>query len=466
MKPSTIAQTLLGLSATASAAQLNLDLTSESSIKDTASTLAYGLMKYYNGNQTGGIPGLLPGPYYWWEAGGMFGHLIDYWYYTGDASYNAVTMEGMMHQITPKGDFLPVNQTNAMGNDDQGFWALTSMMAAEAVFPNPPSDTPQWLAGVQAVFNEYAVRWEEENGLCGGGLRWQVYSFLNGWAYKNSISNGCFFNIAARLARFTGNATYGEWAQRIYDWEVKEGLISDDYIIYDGIEVDDATKSCKNIHKVQFTYNAGVWLQGAAAMYDYNKTDVWKGHVNGILNYTERTFFQNDIMYEPACETVHTCDQNMVSFKGYLIRFLAATAKMAPWTADSITKLISTAAQDAIKVCNGANGPKFPGPDGTGCGFSWLNGTNDGLMGVGPQMDALAAVFYNLLPNAKAPATEQDRGTSKGDAGAGSTQAQPLPEPRAITGGDRAGAAILTILITAGILAGSFFVTSNVLSYA
>ncbi|KGQ10174.1 hypothetical protein BBAD15_g4482 [Beauveria bassiana D1-5] len=64
MKASTIAQTLLGLSATASAAQLNLDLTSESSIKDTASTLAYGLMKYYNGNQTGGIPGLLPGPYY------------------------------------------------------------------------------------------------------------------------------------------------------------------------------------------------------------------------------------------------------------------------------------------------------------------------------------------------------------------------------------------------------------------
>lgn len=396
----------------------------------------------------------------------MFGHLIDYWYYTGDSSYNEVTLQGMMHQITDKGDFLPINQTNAMGNDDQGFWGLTAMMAAEAVFVNPPSDTPQWLAGAQAVFNEYTVRWDEENGLCGGGLRWQVYSFLNGWDYKNSISNGCFFNIAARLARFTGNGTYALWAEKVYDWEVSVGLIDSDYSIYDGIDINEATKTCTKVNKVQFTYNAGVWLQGAAALYDFNKNETWKNNVDGILKYTERVFFQNDIMYEPACETVHTCDQNMVSFKGYLIRFLAATAKMCPWTTDSITKIINNAAQDAIKVCTGANGPTFPGPDGTGCGFSWLNGTSDGLMGVGPQMDALAATFYTLLNDVKPPATSQDRGTSKGDAGAGSTQAQPLPQPRAITTGDRAGAAILTVLIAAGILAGSFFVASDVFAFA
>ncbi len=33
-------------------------------------------MVYYNGNQTGGIPGNLPPPYYWWEAGAMFGTMI------------------------------------------------------------------------------------------------------------------------------------------------------------------------------------------------------------------------------------------------------------------------------------------------------------------------------------------------------------------------------------------------------
>ena len=37
-------------------------------------------MKYYTGNRTGDVPGNLPAPYYWWEAGGMFGIMVDYWY--------------------------------------------------------------------------------------------------------------------------------------------------------------------------------------------------------------------------------------------------------------------------------------------------------------------------------------------------------------------------------------------------
>jgi len=35
------------------------------SIKSAASTAAYGMMKYYKGNESGQIPGLLPQPYYW-----------------------------------------------------------------------------------------------------------------------------------------------------------------------------------------------------------------------------------------------------------------------------------------------------------------------------------------------------------------------------------------------------------------
>lgn len=32
------------------------------SIKDTAATIAYDMMTYYKGNQSGGIIGVLPGP--------------------------------------------------------------------------------------------------------------------------------------------------------------------------------------------------------------------------------------------------------------------------------------------------------------------------------------------------------------------------------------------------------------------
>jgi len=34
------------------------------------------MMKYYTGNHTGDVPGNLPDPYYWWEAGAFFGAMV------------------------------------------------------------------------------------------------------------------------------------------------------------------------------------------------------------------------------------------------------------------------------------------------------------------------------------------------------------------------------------------------------
>jgi mannan endo-1,6-alpha-mannosidase len=56
----------------------------------------------------------------------MFGSLMDYWYYTGDSTYNDEVMAGMLHQVGANDDYLPLNQTNGMGNDDQGM-LLTSL---------------------------------------------------------------------------------------------------------------------------------------------------------------------------------------------------------------------------------------------------------------------------------------------------------------------------------------------------
>ena len=41
----------------------------------------------------------------------MFGQMIEYWYYTGDTTYNDVVMQGMMAQIGPHNDYMPPNQT-------------------------------------------------------------------------------------------------------------------------------------------------------------------------------------------------------------------------------------------------------------------------------------------------------------------------------------------------------------------
>lgn len=140
---------------------------------------------------------------------------------------------------------------------------MSAMTAAELGFQDPADDEPQWLALVQAVYN---IQRPKIDDTCNGGLRWQAYSFLNGFKYKNSISNGCFFNIAARLAVYTGNASYADQAELTWQWMEGVGFIDEQHNIYDGAGVDS---NCTDIYKAQFSYNAGVFLLGASAMYKF-----------------------------------------------------------------------------------------------------------------------------------------------------------------------------------------------------
>src|SRR5205085_2193190 len=103
----------------------------------------------------------------------------------------------------------------------------------------------QWLALAQAVFNLQTARWDTSS--CNGGLRWQIYPFNNGYNYKNSISNGCFFSLAARLARYTSNQTYQEWADKMWDWTAASPLMSDNYDIYDGTDI---LTNCSDADKI------------------------------------------------------------------------------------------------------------------------------------------------------------------------------------------------------------------------
>ncbi len=149
------------------------------------------------------------------------------------------------------------------GNDDQAFWAFAAMSAVEMKYPEEPPPSPSWLSLVQATFNLQANRWDTEH--CNGGLRWQIFPLNKGWDYKNSISNGGFFQIGARLARYTRNATYAEWAEKTWDWMESTVLFTENYNIYDGIKINN----CSRPDPIQWTYNVGVFLMGAANMYNY-----------------------------------------------------------------------------------------------------------------------------------------------------------------------------------------------------
>lgn len=119
------------------------------------------------------------------------GTLVDYWAYTGDDQYVNLTKQALLFQVGDNDDYMPINQTRTEGNDDQGFWALTVMSAAEYNFPHPEPNQPQWLGLAQAVFNTQAARWDTEH--CNGGLRWQIFEV--------SGSNCAFVETYSQCAR-------------------------------------------------------------------------------------------------------------------------------------------------------------------------------------------------------------------------------------------------------------------------
>jgi hypothetical protein len=326
----------------------------------------------------------------------MWGSLIDYWHYTNDTSYNNVVQEALIYQASPTNDFMMPNQGFDLGNDDQAFWAMTAMSAAEYSFPVPHTYIAPdvWLLLAINSFNDFVPRWDAAQ--CGGGLKWQFNPQNSGFNYKSSIANGGFFNLAARLARYTGNTTYSDWAEKTWDWMVEAKFIDGTtYAIYDGA---GDLNNCQNPNPLQWTYNNAVFLYGAAVMASISPpSSAWLARTQSLLNYAVTQFFTpSSVMYESACETVGTCNNDQHSFKAYLSRFMAATSVVVPSLESQIMDLIQPSAKAAAAACTG-------GVNGTLCGSKWYTGAYDGITGVGQEMAALEVVHALLAPGSSPP---------------------------------------------------------------
>ncbi|KAG5367196.1 Mannan endo-1,6-alpha-mannosidase DCW1 [Yarrowia sp. B02] len=378
---------------------LSLDPNSQQSVNSDTKLIAKGLLDYYAGSHYGGTVGMFVQPYYWWHAGAAWNSMVEYWAITGDDTYLDTTKQALISQRGDKYDLMVANYSTSEGNDDQGVWALTMMAAAERGFPDA-GDGHSWLDVAKNAFATMVARWDSN---CGGGVRWQIFSSNNGWNYKNSVSNGAIFSLAARLYYNTGEKLYLEWAETAWNWLWNSGLIEhDSYRVNDGLDADD----CSQITHYLWTYNAGMMQSGTAYLYAATGNKDWDTHTRNFWNSGKSIFFENKIMLEIACQQGHiTCNNDQRTFKGIYANLLGLTAEVHSGLADEIIDYLTTSAKAAANTCSG-------GSDGHTCSLDWISQKYDGnWIGLGEQISALSVILnsqalkVHAAPRAK---TNQD----------------------------------------------------------
>lgn len=364
---------------------------------------------------------------------------MDYTVFTADTTYKANLLTALAENIGENNDFVPASQASWEANDgkrcfftttpvqaqadsvcivlDQVYWLYSALTALEYDFdPISPCTgegtgangtcANSWLSIATNAFNLYVTRWNADDATCGGGLKWQYNPSANGYTYKNSVTNGGFFQTAARLARYTGNTTYADWAVKIWDWSTSVGFVTSTFNVYDGAG-DEDTANCTGIDQDQWSYNVATYLHGAAHMYAYTRGNAtWEARVQGLVAAANATFFSppsgnaTGVMYEQNCELTSACTIDQTSFKSSLARWMGKTAMLVPSVKDGIMALLETSAKSAAASCaDGASG-------NVTCGMKWWTADGfDGYSDFGSMLSALEVVQSLMVTNAPKLAT-------------------------------------------------------------
>ena len=279
-------------------------------------------------------------PIWWWQSGSAVDALLTYTATTGDSQYATLLSNTLITEATATNDFMTVHAT---GNDDQAWWALAALTAAETGLT--PTGSVPWATLAQNVFQEQTTRWD--NDKCNGGMKWKILEGdgTDGWHYKSSIANGLFFQMAARLALLTSSADIKAWAEKSYNWTVDVGLISPEFDVYDGTDDAKGENGCVDVNHNMWSYNVGVFMYGSAVMSKLTGEDEWLERTKGFIASAKRNFVNEETgeLWEAKCEGDGSCDSDQVSFKGTLARWLGATAELLPELEDSVQEIIDGA---------------------------------------------------------------------------------------------------------------------------
>jgi mannan endo-1,6-alpha-mannosidase len=349
--------------------------------------------------------------------------MIKYQMYTKDTSHE----EHIQSALSRNMEELPNRQGYRMarkapeGDKKEMWWIYPALTAMESGFPAPICKSGNvslratgkcnvsWQSLAINAFEEHVERWNAEKTTCNGGLRWQ----LKDPGYKNTVTNGGFFQIAARLARYTGNETFADWATTVWEWTTAVELLEtgEEYHVHDGAE-DREERECSMdgyFQNQEWSHTLGLYLQGAANMYAYSQRknvtasrQNWTIHVDGLVRRVQSAFSLRykkdntsiDVIYENMCELTDDCSEDQMAFKSTLVQALSRTMMLVPSVMPRIAKLINATSVGASSGCSTKT------EDKNACGFKWYTGRWDQVTKFGAQVSSLEAVLGALVGSA------------------------------------------------------------------
>ncbi|PWY68602.1 hypothetical protein BO70DRAFT_400231 [Aspergillus heteromorphus CBS 117.55] len=325
-----------------------------------------------------------------YPEGMLYSSLIPYWSATGNATYNSLilmrmeSVETSVFNATWKGADVPTSEYVS--------WGLAAMAAADVDFPFPGDRKKSaWVFWAMAV--GYKLDMIINRGaVCDGGL-YDDESQKNGTEF-DWFSNGAYFQLVSRIAlAFPPNkGTFINYADNAWSWSEKNGMVNTtdwtvSQMVSNTTTVNGST--CTAVDTSRWSYAYGLYLSGAAHMYNVTGSDTWRTRTEGLLNSTLDTFFVNNILVEVGNGSASVANHPSIAFKGFLALCLASVANLIPDMADQIVPLLKDTAVAVAEQCDGSSNQ-------TVCGSDWGNSTYNNDPSFGNTWNA-ANVFTSYL---------------------------------------------------------------------
>ena len=160
------------------------------------------------------------------------------------------------------------------------------------------------------------------NGKCGGGIAWSLKN-----PYKNTITNGLFFQLSASLYRITKDTTFLTHTETVSNWMASKGLY-DGKVFQDGINADNC-----QIQGGIYTYQLAPLMIGLTELFTATGNST---HLQTAINYAKNSigaFSTDGVIREfNNCDNsldTNACGNDGVLFKGIYVRGLGAVMRAA-----------------------------------------------------------------------------------------------------------------------------------------